>query len=177
MLKISREGTSTMLNDTIKATLKDAAQKLTGHWKRDFIAKVAEDYFDGSARKTETVLGWNRTSVQLGLHERRSEIICVDNYQARGRHQSEAVLTNLTRDIHSLVDGQAQAEPKFQSTFLYARISASAVREALICEKGYDESQLPSRQTIGAILNRLGHRQKNTKSQTFEKDCSNRCHL
>jgi hypothetical protein len=46
-----------MLDDKIKATLKDAARKLTGHRKRDFIAKVAEDYFDGSARKTETVLG------------------------------------------------------------------------------------------------------------------------
>ncbi|MBD3887379.1 hypothetical protein IFO70_38080 [Phormidium tenue FACHB-886] len=46
-----------MLNDTIKATFKDAAQKLSGHRKRDFMAKVAEDYFGGSARKTETVLG------------------------------------------------------------------------------------------------------------------------
>ncbi|NJN59047.1 MAG: hypothetical protein HC879_16885, partial [Leptolyngbyaceae cyanobacterium SL_5_9] len=61
-----------MLNDTIKATVKDAAQKLSGHRKRDFMAKVAEDYFGGSARKTETTLGWNRHSVQLGLHERRS---------------------------------------------------------------------------------------------------------
>ena len=33
-----------MLNETVKSTLKDAAQKLTGHRKRDFMAKVAEDY-------------------------------------------------------------------------------------------------------------------------------------
>lgn len=152
-----------MLNDTLKATLKDAAQKLSGHRKRDFIAKVAEDYFQASARKTETVLGWNRESVQLGLHERRSGTICVDNYRARGRHKSEAVLTNLESDIRSLVDVQAQADPKFQSTFLYARISAAAVRKALIDKKGYDESDLPSRQTIGAILNRLGYRLKKHK--------------
>jgi hypothetical protein len=152
-----------MLNDTIKATFKDAAQKLTGHRKRDFIAKVAEDYFGGSARKTETSLGWNRDTVQLGLHERRSGIVCVDNYQARGRRKSEEVLANLEMDIRSLVDVQAQADPKFQSTFLYARISAAAVREVLICEKGYDESQLPSRQTIGAMLNRMGYRLKKHK--------------
>lgn len=152
-----------MLTDMIKATFKDAAQKLTGHQKRDFMAKVAEDYFGGSARKTETVLGWNRDSVQLGLHERHSGMICVDNYQARGRHKSEEVLATLEMDIRSLVDVQAQADPKFQSTFLYARISARAVREALICEKGYDELQLPSRQTIGAILNRLGYRLKKHK--------------
>jgi len=152
-----------MLNDTIKATLKDAAQKLSGHRKRDFIAKVAEDYFEGSARKTETVLGWNRASVQLGLYERRSGVICVDNYRARGRHKSEKGLANLETDIRSLVDVQAQADPKFQSTFLYARISARAVREALISKKGYEESQLPSRQTIGAILNRMGYRLKKHK--------------
>jgi hypothetical protein len=152
-----------MLNDAIKTTLKDAAKKLTGHRKRDFMAKVAEDYFDGSARKTETSLGWGRESVQLGLHERRSGIICVDHYQARGRHKSETVVADLEVDIRKLVDGQAQTDPKFQSTFLYSRISARAVREALIHEVGYEESQLPSRQTIGAILNRLGYRLKKHK--------------
>jgi Rhodopirellula transposase DDE domain len=152
-----------MLDDKIKATLKDAAVKLTGHRKRDFMAKVAEDYFDGSARKTETVFGWNRGTVQLGLHERRSGVTCVDNYRGRGRHKSEVVLVNLEADLASLVDRQAQADPKFQSTFLYTRISAQAVRDALIEHKGYDEAQLPSRQTIGAILNRMGYRLKKHK--------------
>jgi len=152
-----------MFNETIKATVKDAARKLTGHRKRDFMAKVAEDYFGGSARKTETFLGWNRDSVQLGLHERQSGIICVDNYRARGRPKSEAVVSNLEANIASLVDVQAQADPKFQSTFLYARVSAQAVRAALIEQKGYDEEQLPSRQTIGAILNRMGYRLKKHK--------------
>jgi hypothetical protein len=152
-----------MFNETIKATVKDAARKLTGHRKRNFMAKVADDYFGGSARKTETFLGWNRDSVQLGLHERQSGIVCVDNYRARGRHKSEAVVANLAADIASLVDVQAQADPKFQSTFLYARISARAVRAALMDEKGYDEEQLPSRQTIGTILNRMGYRLKKHK--------------
>jgi hypothetical protein len=69
-------------------------------------------------------LGWNRDRVQLGLHERRSGMICVDNYRARGRRKSEAVLMNLEIDIRRLVDVHAQADPKFQSTFLYVRISA-----------------------------------------------------
>ena len=68
---ISQTGISRMLlSDTVKSTFKDAAKKLTGNRKRDFMAKVTEDYFDGSARQAETVLGWNRHSVQLGLHER-----------------------------------------------------------------------------------------------------------
>jgi hypothetical protein len=152
-----------MLSEPVKITIKDAAKKLTGYRKRDFMAKVSEDYCDGSARKAETVFGWDRRSVQLGLHERRAGIVCVDNYQARGRHKSEEKLLHLEADIRSLVDAQAQADPKFQSTFLYARISARAVREALISEKGYDEAQLPTRQTIGEILNRMGYRLKKHK--------------
>jgi hypothetical protein len=127
------------------------------------MAKVAEDYLGGSARKAERVFGWNRQSVQLGLHERRTDLICVDNYQARGRHKSEVILPDLEADIHALVDAQAQADPKFQSTFVYARISASAVRAALIEHQGYTEEQLPTRQTIGNILNRLGYRLKKHK--------------
>ena len=152
-----------MLSDTVKNTFKDAAKKLTGNRKRNFMAKVSEDYFEGSARKTETVFGWDRRSVQLGLHERRTGIICVDNYQARGRHKSEEKLPNLAADIRSLVDAQAQADPKFQSTFLYARISARAIRAALVSELGYLESELPTRQTIGEMLNRMGYRLKKLK--------------
>lgn len=152
-----------MLNEPVRITIKDAAKKLTGYRKRDFMAKVSEDYFNGSARKAETVFGWDRRSVQLGLHERRTGIVCVDNYQARGRHKSEEKLPHLEADIRSLVDAQAQADPKFQSTFLYARISARAVRAALVSELNYLESELPTRQTIGEILNRMGYRLKKHK--------------
>lgn len=152
-----------LLDDTIKSTFQDAAKKLTGPRKREFMAKVAEDYLAGSARKAERVFGWSRQSVQLGLHERRTGLLCVDNYRARGRRKSEVILPNLEADIHQLVDAQAQADPKFQSTFVYARISASAVRAALIDQQGYSEEQLPTRQTIGDVLNRLGYRLKKHK--------------
>jgi len=155
-----------MLDDKTATTFKDAAKKLTGHRKRDFMAKVAEDYFEGSARRAETVLGWNRKCVQLGLHERRTQILCVDNFRARGRHKTEKILPNLEQDIRSLVDAQTQADPKFQSTFAYSRISARAVREALIEQRGYTDEELPTRQTIGDILNRLGYRLKKHKKRS-----------
>ncbi|MEG3900344.1 hypothetical protein QT989_32660, partial [Microcoleus sp. SVA1_B6] len=66
-----------ILSEPVKLTFKDAAKKLTGYRRRDFMAKVAEDYFNSSARKVETFMGWNRSSVQLGLHERRTGLICV----------------------------------------------------------------------------------------------------
>ncbi len=91
-----------MLDDTVKETIRNAAQKLTGVRKRAFMAKVADDYFDGSARKAEHHLGWGRQSVQLGLHEWRTGITCIDNYRARGRQRSETKLPNLETDIRDL---------------------------------------------------------------------------
>ena len=152
-----------MLDETFRDTIRDAAQKLTGPRKRAFMAKVTEDYFEGSARKAERYLGWSRSSVQLGLHERRTGITCVDNYQARGRQRIETKLPNLAADIRELVDGQAQADPKYQSTFYYTRVSARAVREELIEVKDYREEELPTRQTIGNLLNRMGYRLKKHK--------------
>ena len=37
-----------MLDAKLKSTLKEAVRKSTGPKKRAFIAKVTEDYFDGS---------------------------------------------------------------------------------------------------------------------------------
>jgi hypothetical protein len=48
-----------ILTETVKSTFKDAVKKQTGESGRDFMAKVAEDYFNGSARKVETFLEWN----------------------------------------------------------------------------------------------------------------------
>lgn len=152
-----------MLNEKWKLTLKNAASKLTGVKKRAFMAEVTQDYFDGSPRKAETELGWSRQAITTGLKEKETGITCVDNYRARGRKKTEELIPNLEDDLKSLVDIYSQADPKFQSTFAYAKISARAVREALIKEKEYDSEELPCRQTIGDILNRIGYRLKKTK--------------
>ena len=152
-----------MLTEKITSTLKDAARKLTGSTKRAFIAKVTQDYFDGSARKTESHMGWSRHTVHKGLKELETGFICIDNYTARGRKKTEAKLPTLEADIHYLVQGQSQVDPTFRSTLSYARISARAVWKALLQEKGYRDHELPSRQTIGSILNRLGYRLKKHK--------------
>jgi hypothetical protein len=152
-----------MLAEKIKSTFKDAAIKLTGAKKRAFMAQVTQDYFDASPRRAETELGWSRQAIMTGLKERETGITCVDNYQARGRKKTEQILPNLELDIKSLVEKHSQADPKFQSTFAYTKISARAVREGLIKSKGYAEEKLPCRQTISEILNRLGYRLKKRK--------------
>jgi hypothetical protein len=117
-----------MLDNTIKSTFKDAAKKLTGYRKREFTAKVTEDYFAGSARQAEIALGWCRHSIQLGLHERRTGIRCEDNYQARGRRKSEEKSQNLGTDIKKLVDEQAQAAGRTHLNFVSLKTLANHSR-------------------------------------------------
>jgi len=127
------------------------------------MAKVAEDYFNGSARQAETHLGWNRNSVQLGLHERRTGVVCLDHYQGRGRRKTETRLPELAGDICDLVEPHTQADPQLKTTFAYTKVTAQAVLDALATEKGYRATDLPCRQTIGTILNRMGYRLKKRK--------------
>ena len=151
------------LDEKVKGSLKDAAKKLTGPKKRAFMAKAAEDYFDGSARKAETYLGWKRQAVQLGLHERRTGFVCIDNYRARGSKKTEEKLPQLAVNIHALLADKCHADPKLKTPFRYTKVTAQAVLDALISEYGYDAADLPCRQTMGTILNRLGYRLKKHK--------------
>ena len=152
-----------MLTEQIKLTLKDAAKKLTGSKKRAFMAQVTMDYWNSSPRKAETELGWSRRAIATGLKELETGIVCVDNYQGRGRKKTEELLPNVESDIRDLIDNYSQADPKFKSSFKYTKVSGKRVREALISEKGYSDEELPCRQTIGEILNRMGYRLKKPK--------------
>jgi hypothetical protein len=74
-----------MLEERVKATLNDAVKNLTGSKKRTFMDQVAADYFDSSARKAETYLGWGHSAVQLDLHECQVWSIGMDNYSSQRR--------------------------------------------------------------------------------------------
>ena len=59
--------------------------------------------------------------------------------------------------IRRLVDPESQADPKFQTPFAYTRVTARAVREALLAVPEL-AGTVPSRQTVGDVLNRLGYK-------------------
>ena len=140
------------------ATIKDAAQKLTGAKRRAFQARVALSYCNGSARRAEAVFGWSRRTVILGLHELRTGITCVNNTAARGNRKTEEKWPQLAEDMRSLAEPPSQVDPKLQSPFWYTRMTAKAMRQALIDKKSWQHGQLPCENTIGNILNRLGYR-------------------
>jgi len=140
------------------ATIKDASKKLSGSKRRAFQAQVAIDYLDSKSRLAERTFGWDRNTVELGLHELRTGFVCIGNFKARGNRKEEEKKPQLEVDICHLAEPESQVDPKFQSDFKYARITAKAMRETLINKKGWKDENLPSEKTIGNIMNRLGYR-------------------
>lgn len=140
------------------ATMTDGARMLTGAKRRAFQAQVTLDYLDGNARRAETVFGWSRRTVELGLNELRTGITCVNDFSGRGNRRTEEKVPQLEEDIRSLAEPETQVDPKFQSPFNYTRMTAKSMRKALIEKKGWNDEDLPCENTIGNILNRLGYR-------------------
>jgi transposase len=157
----------TLTADVIQ-TILSAAKLLTGYRRRQFQAEVAHKYCKGSPRQAEKIFGWGRDTVNTGLNELRSGIRCTNAYHLRGRKKTEELCPKLEAHIHRLVDPQAQADPKFQTTFAYTRITAKAVRDALEAEPELKGS-VPSRQTVGCLLNRLGYRLRPVQKTRPEK--------
>jgi hypothetical protein len=139
------------------ATLKDAAKKLTGEKRRAFEGQVTLDYFNSKPYLAEQTLGWDRKTIELGINELRTGIVCVENFKARGNKKTEVKNPQLEVDIIALAEPQSQTDPKFQTLFKYTRITAKGMRIALVTEKGWIDKDLPCEKTIGAILNRLGY--------------------
>jgi len=144
-----------------KRLIKEAVKRLKGYQRREYIAHISLEYFNRNARKTEREMGWGRECIQKGLKEKETGIRCIDNYRASGRRRTEDQHFNLSEDIKSLAERQTQADPSMKSGSLtYTRITAKAMREALIKEKGYRDEELPCEATIGNMLNRLGYNLK-----------------
>jgi hypothetical protein len=135
-----------------------AAEALKGGQRRLFMAQTVKAMGRGGQRWALEQLGWCRDTIRKGAHELRSGMTCVDAFSARRRKPAEEHLPRLLDDIRDIVDGQCQADPKFQTDRLFIRISAREVRSRLITKKGYTDEQLPTQQTINTKLNMLGYR-------------------
>ncbi|HMB03894.1 MAG TPA: hypothetical protein VKP69_09175 [Isosphaeraceae bacterium] len=141
------------------AVIRSGARRLTGYQRRSFMAEVATELCDSSARLAERRFGWGRETVAKGLHESRSGMRCLEDFAARGRRRSEDKDPRLAADIRAVVEPQAYADPELKSDRRYTNLSAAEVREALV-ERGYSKAELPSERTMRDILNRMNYRLK-----------------
>jgi Rhodopirellula transposase DDE domain len=157
------------LTDEQRELYRATARSLKGHERRVFMARVVKMLGKGGQSQAKRELGWDRDTIRKGMHELDSGMAWLDAYSARGRKRAEERLPRLLEDIQAIVDGQSQTDPSFKSTRLYTRLSAAAVRQALITQKGYTERELPSEETIRVKLNDLGYTLRSVKKSQPQK--------
>jgi transposase len=145
------------LSPQVCAFIRETADTLSGARRRAYLARAVRQ-LGLSQRQAQRCFGWGRDTVRKAQHEARSGITCQDATSRRGRKPAEGHLPHLLDDIREVAQEHCQADPTFQTTRLYCRLTAAEVRRRLIQDKGYADEQLPSRQTIGVKLNALGFR-------------------
>jgi hypothetical protein len=140
------------------ADLRLAASKMSGPTRRAFEAEMTLKYCRGNPLLAETMFGWGRHTVEVGLAERRTGILCLGAQSAfSGRHRWEDEQPEVAATLRRLAEAHAQQDPTFRTTLAYTRLTAQAAAEALRAH-GYREDQLPAPSTMAAVLNRMGFR-------------------
>lgn len=156
--------------ESYKQILQETAKTLKGSSRRRFMAQIVMEIGYGGQSQAEKELGWNRGTIRKGILEVISGATKVDNYRARGRKKAEWHLPNLLLDIQKIVDCNSQTDPSFKTQRLYTRLSAKQVKKELISQFNYNESELPSCETIRQKLNQLGYYpQRVAKTQPQKK--------
>lgn len=146
------------LDASVRDDLRLAASLMTGSKRRAFQAAMTDKYCAGSARQAEAVLGWNRRAVTLGLHERRTGIVCLSAQSVVGgaplweaKHPEAAAI------LWTLAEAHAQQDPTFRTTVAFTRLTAAEALKQLRAQ-GVAEAELPSPSTMAEVLNRNGYR-------------------
>ena len=141
----------------LRDLLIETAELLSGAERRRFMANTLNKLQLGQ-RQAASLFGWGRDTLRKAGHEMRTGLTCADAFGLRGRKPVEFHLPHHFDDLRDLVQDHLQTDPTFQTTGLYCRLSAPAVRKQLIERGGYTDEQLPSVQTIASKLNVLGFR-------------------
>lgn len=138
--------------------LRLAAAKMRGKERRAFQAEMTEKYCHGSARRAETLLGWSRDAVEVGLAEQRTGMVCLGAQAAwSGRKRWEEKYPAAAAALREVAEAHAQQDPTFRTTLAYTRLTAKAAEEALRAQ-GIAEEELPAPSTMAEVLKRLGYR-------------------
>jgi hypothetical protein len=138
--------------------LKLASSKMTGAERRAFQAAMTLKYCQGNARLAERLFGWGRETVQLGLNEHRTGVICQGAQAAcSGDKLWEEKHPEVAQALWALAELHSQQDPTFRTLLSYTRLTAAEALKQLRAQ-GFPEDQLPSPSTMAEVLNRNGYR-------------------
>jgi hypothetical protein len=136
--------------------------------RRMAMGDVTVSLLGSKQRVAEDVFGWNRDTVELGINELRSGVLCVNELSARQKPKTEEKYPGMLNDIQEIMEPRSQAEPRLRTTLLYTNITAQAVLNALR-EKGWSEEELPTVRTISNILYRHNYRLRTVVKTKVQK--------
>jgi hypothetical protein len=71
--------------------------------------------------------------------------------------------------MRTILDGQSQTDPTFQSQRLYTRLTVKEVRKQLVEGKGYTDKQLPEDESLRTRINEMGYRLRGVRKSQPEK--------
>ena len=136
--------------------------------RRTAMGDVTTSLLDGKPRVAEGVFGWNRATVELGMNEFRTKVLCINNISTRRKPKVEEKEPRLLVDIIEIMNPQSQAESHLRTTLLYSNMTAKAVYDALLV-KGWLQESLPTIQTISNILDRHNYRLRTVAKAKVQK--------
>ena len=123
---------------------------------------------DGKQRVAESVFGWSRGAVEVGINEFQTGIACVNDLSARVKPKTEEKNPKLLADIHTIMEPHSESESSLRNTLLYTSMTANAVHRALV-EKGWSEDSLPTVRTVSNILFRQQYRLRTVVKTQVQK--------
>jgi len=143
---------------------------MSGSERRAFQAVMTLKYCQGKARLAERVFGWGRDTVQLGLNEQRTGVICLGMQSAYGGDKLwEEKHSEVAQALWTLAELHSQQDPTFRTLLSYTRLTAAEALKQLRAQ-GFTEDQLPSPSTMAEVLNRNGYRlRKVLKAKPLKK--------
>lgn len=164
--------TSTVVRNAVSQQLVDLIARLVDMipWpiRRSAMGDVTMSLLDSKSRVAEDVFGWGRATVELGMNEFRSKILCINDLSVRQKPRVEEKNPKLLSDIVEIMTPHSQAEPSLRTTFSYTDLTAKAVYGFLL-EKGWSEEELPTVRTISNILNRQEYRLRTVAKTKVQK--------
>jgi hypothetical protein len=164
--------TSTVVRNAVSQQLVDLIVRLIDMipWpaRRSAMGDVTITLLDGKPRVAEDVFGWGRATVELGMNEFRSQVVCINDLSARQKPRVEEKNPKLLSDIVEIMTPQSHAEPSLRTTFAYTDLTAKTVY-GLLLEKGWSENELPTVRTISNILNRHDYRLRTVAKAKVQK--------
>jgi hypothetical protein len=169
--------TALLLHAAQLEDLRLASSMLSGEERRAFQAAMALKYGEGNARQAERVFGWGRETVQLGLHEHRTGLICIGAQAAfGGKRLWEEQYPEVAHALWAVAESHSQQDPTFRTRLQYTRLTAAEALAQLRAH-GFPEESLPAPSTMAEVLNRNGYRLRKVIKAKPQKNPRNRRHL